>query len=208
MAITKITDHQEKAKARLPGFMLGATNIEAFMDTISAEAQALESVFFQLLDERHLTVAVGAQLDGLGQILDLDRIVGQTDSDYRIALIARAGELAKGGEIETLITAMINILSLVAPDFLFIHEAYPATVLMEHVTDTDPQDADADAALRDTMNAVRSAGVQLHIIRSGLTGGFEFSDESEVVGGDGPLDVNKGWGDEILTDGGQLARVI
>jgi hypothetical protein len=208
MAITEITDHQERAKARLPGFMLGATNIEAFIDAIAAEAQVLESVFFQLLDERHLTVAVGTQLDGLGQILDLDRVVGQTDTSYRISLIARAGELAKGGEMETLITAMINVLTLVAPDALFIHEAYPATVLIEHVTDTDPQDAGDDASLIATMNAIRAGGVQLHIMRTGLTGGFEFSDESEVVGGDGPLDVNKGWGDELLTDGGQLGRVI
>lgn len=208
MAIDQILDHQERAKARLPGFMLGATNIEAFMDAISAEAQTLESVFFQLLDERHLTVAVGAQLDGLGQILDLDRIVGQTDASYRIALIARAGELAKGGEMETLITAMINLLSLVSPDILFIHEAYPATILIEHVTDTDPQDSAADADLISTMNAVRAAGVQLHIMRTGISNSFEFSKASEVVGGDGPIDIDHGFGDEILTDGGALGRRI
>ena len=206
MVITKITDHQGRAKNRLPGFMLGASNIEAFIDAISAEAQVLESVFFQLLDERHLTVAVGTQLDGLGQILDLDRVVGQTDASYRIALIARAGELAKGGEIETLITAMVNITSLVSPESLFVHEAYPATVLIEHITDVDAEDAAVDADLIATMNAIRAGGVQLHIMRTGISNSFEFSDESEVVGGDGPLDADHGFGDETLPDGGGLGR--
>ena len=208
MTITQITDHQTRAKARLPGFMQGATNIEAFLDAIVGEAQNIETALFQLLDQRHLTVAVGTQLDGIGEILDLARVVGQTDADYRTDLIAQAGEIAKAGEMQTLITAMINLVGLVSPESLFTHEAYPATVLITHITDTDAQDPDEDASLVASMNAVRAGGVQMFVIRAGLTNSFEFSDESEVVGGDGPINANRGFGDEVLTDGGELARRI
>lgn len=208
MAIIQILDHQNRAKARLPGFMQGAVNIEAFLDAINAETQFLETTLFQLLDERHLTVAVGTQLDGIGQILDLDRIVGQSDASYRNSLIARTGELAKGGEIETLITVMTDLITLTSPDSLVIQEPYPATLSITHITDTDAQDPIEDAELVAAMGGVRASGVQLFLIRAGLTNSFEFSDESEVVSGNGPIDSDRGFGDEALSGGGGLSRRI
>lgn len=209
MPIDKIIDHQTRAKARLPGFMQGKTNIEALLDAFVSESQSLEDVFFQLLDQRHLTVATGTQLDGIGQIVDLDRNPTETDSNYRTRLIARAGELAKGGEIETLLTSFINLTVLSGTDTLDLSEVWPATVIMTWLSDdADPQDPAADAELVTGMNAVRAGGVRLDLMRNEVTNNFQFSDESEIVGGNGPLDLLHGFGDEALTDGGQLGRRI
>ncbi len=147
MTIKEILDHKEKAKARLPGFMQGATNLEAFLDAAVAESQNLETMLFQLLDERHLTVAVGAQLDGIGDILDLVRIVGETDSNYRTRLTSRTGELSRGGEIETLIAIFIQLTGLTPPDELQFQEVYPAAAIMTWLTD-DVDTRDSNMAVK------------------------------------------------------------
>jgi len=141
MAIKQITDHQTLAKDRLPGFMQGKTNIEALLDSFVNEAQNIETMLFQLLDQRHLTVAAGTQLDGIGEIVDLARTPTETDGNYRTRLIARAGELAKGGEIETLLTAFINLAGVSGTDTLDLAEITLATVIMTWISDDlDPQD--------------------------------------------------------------------
>lgn len=207
MAIEQILDHQQRAKDRAPGFMQGATDMELFFDAIVAETQNLETVLFQLLDERHLSVAAGVQLDGIGQIIVLERTVGETDSDYRTRLVSRADEIKNGGEIEALITLFIFITGLSSPDILELKEVYPATVLMTWLTDdADPEDPGEDALLVSAMNAIRAGGVRLDMMRNGLTNNFQFSDESELVGISGPTDADHGFGDESLTDGGQLGR--
>lgn len=209
MTIEKITDHQTRAKNRLPGFMQGATNIESFIDALVAECQTLETVFCQLLDERHLSVAIGKQLDGIGEILDLDREVAEIDGDYRARLIAKSGQLTRGGEIETLLSTFVSLTGLTAPDELSLSEIFPCFVIMTWLTDVvDDLDPVLDAELISTMNAVRAAGVRLDLIRNVLAEPFEFSDESEIVGGNGPIDASKGFGDEVLTGGGKLGRVI
>lgn len=209
MTIDQITDHKQRAKDRAPGFMQGATNMELFFDAIVSETQVLETVFFQLLDERHLSVAVGAQLDGIGQILDLTRIDGESDTDYRARLSVRIDELSDSSTIESLISAFIDKTSLVAPEEIKLDEIFPATIYMTWLSDeADPEDPVIDSVLVNEMNALRAGGVRLDIIRNGLTNNFQFSDESELVGISGPTDVEHGFGDEALSDGGQLGRQI
>lgn len=206
MAIEQIIDHFEKAKDRIPGFMRGAVNYESLLESFSSEIQELETVFFQLLDERHLSVAVGAQLDGIGQILDLERTVGETDSNYRARLVARSGELAKGGEIETLIDAYLR---LTEATFLVVKQTYPARVEMTAHYDGDPEDPAADQSTVDAMNNVKAGGVELDLRYAPETTYFWFSDASEVDGSDnGPQSADHGLGDDVLTEGGGLARKL
>lgn len=206
MPIDQITDHQDRAKARLPGFMQGAINIEDFLDAIVAESQNLETVFFQLLDERHLSVAVGAQLDGIGEILAVDREVGQSDADYRTALIDRNEQLAKGGEIETLLEIFIEVSSAV---FVTAAEYYPAGMLLIAHLDADTEDSIIDQNILSTMNDAKAGGVELDLRFAPETEVFSMAQESETDGNnDGPQDADEGFGDEALPDGGGLARAI
>lgn len=209
MTIIQITDHTTRAKDRMPGFMQSATNMNLFLDVINNEMQVLETVFFQLLDQRHLSVAVGAQLDGIGEILDLKRIGLESDTDYKARLSARTNELSKSGTIESLVSAFIEKTTLVAPEEISLLEIYPATIYMTWLSDSvDPQDQAEDLKLVNGMNELRAGGVRLDIIRNGVSNNFQFSKVSELVGISGPTDINFGFGDETLTDGGQLGRKL
>jgi len=205
----QITDHQQRARERLPSFFQEGTNMALFVNAITLETQNLETAFFQLLNERNLSVAVGVQLDGLGQILDLARDTGESDTDYRARLTARVADLARSGDIQTLIDEFIALSGLTGTDTLELTELFPASVMMVWLTDTvDPQDPVADAALFNGVNDLRAAGVRFHIIRNELSQGFEFADEGEGTPPDGPIDVIRGFGDEVLTGGGPLGRII
>lgn len=206
MAIEQITDHAEQAKERLPDQFSGATNLLALLDDIGARYQDIETQFFKLLDERHLSVAVGVQLDGLGQILDLERELGQNDTDYRAALVGRSGELSKSGEIENLI---FPFLTLTGAALVFSSDYYPAGVLLVAHNDADAESAAIDTNIIENMNKVKAGGVDLTLLFAEETTFLELSDESETdINNNGPTSADNGLGDEALTEGGGLARVI
>lgn len=206
MTIEKITDHAQRLKNRLPRFLDGSSNLNALLDIAGGRFQELETQLFKLLDERHLSVAVGAQLDGLGEILDLPRKVGQTDPSYRQDLIGQAGQLSLSGEVESLIASFLD-LSLAT--FLTVFEYYPAAILLVGHYDADPVDPNIDQSIVEAMARVRAAGVELDLRYAEETTYFWFSDAADVDGnGNAPLDTNHGFGDEVLTGGGGLARLI
>jgi len=206
MTIEQINDHAEKAKERLPRFLDGATNFNALIDIFSSRTQDLENELFNLLDQRNLSDAVGVQLDGLGQILNLDREVGQSDEDYRQAIIGETGQLALSGQIESLINVFNALTSAVSSDVV---EFFPASVLLTAFYDGDLVDPDIDQSIIDAMDKVRAAGVNLDLRHTEETNFFELSDISEIDGsGNGPTSSSHGLGDETLTEGGGLSRLI
>ena len=206
MTIKQIIDHTEKAKARLPRFLDGATNFNALIDILGSRTQDLETELFNLLDQRYLSVAAGAQLDGIGQILNLDREIGLSDSDYRLELISETGKLALSGQIEPLIL-LFNTLTLATDSELV--EFYPASVLLTAFYDADSQDPSLDANIVEAMNKVKAAGIHLDLRFVEEVEYLEFSDVSEIDGsGNGPIDAIHGLGDEVLLEGGGLSRLI
>lgn len=205
MTIDQITDHAQAIKDRIPSHLDGAVNLQKLFDIIGPRFQELETQLFNLLNNRHLTVAAGVQLDGIGQILDLVRLVGQSDIDYRAALIARSGELAKSGEMESLIGAFYNFTNATHVD---ASEYYPAGVLLVASNDADPESVVIDQAVIDNMELVKAAGVELTMQVAEINA-FTLSDASEAdANNNGPTDADHGLGDEILTEGGSLSRAI
>jgi hypothetical protein len=79
--------------------------LRAYLTAYLSEFQVLEDVFKDLYLKRSLDSAEGAQLDGLGQILVLER-EGRTDDEYRAALKFQAFLNQSKGEPETLIAAL------------------------------------------------------------------------------------------------------
>ena len=206
MTIEKITDHNVKAKDRLPRFLAGAVNFNALIDVASARTQDLETELFNLLDQRNLTDAIGLQLDGLGQILNLEREVGQSDTNYRQALIGETGQLALSGQIESLINVFNALTLAVSSDVV---EFFPASVLLTAFYDGDTVDPIIDQSIIDAMDKVRAAGVNLDLRFAEETEYLELSDVSEIdVNGNGPTDAIHGLGDEALLEGGGLSRLI
>lgn len=206
MTIEQITDHAEKAKERLPRFLDGAVNFNALVDIIGGRTQDLETQLFNLLDKRNLTDAAGVQLDGLGQILNLEREIGQSDESYRQALIGATGQLALSGQIESLINVFNALTGAVSSDVV---EFYPASVLLTAFYDGDVVDPVVDQSIIEAMNKVKAAGVNLDLRFAEEISFFRLSDAADAdVNGDSPLDPLHGFGDEVLTEGGGLSRLI
>ena len=149
--VTKIDDHTAQALARRPDVMQEKLRYQQLIEslTIAKEAiddpvpkawQELENVFFDLLLKRSLThefndeddedkQAIGAQLDGIGRVLCLDRYTDQTDDDYRSDLKGWVRFLLSQGEPETLIFVLDVLTDPVNPIQLI--EFFPGTVVLE-----------------------------------------------------------------------------
>lgn len=210
MTIPEINDHAEKIKERYPAQFrddgVRNVNLNKLIDIIGGRVQELETQLMKILNERHLSVAVGVQLDGIGEILDLDRELGEADEPYRARLVGRTGELAKSGEIESLIATFMPLTGAAAA---WVAEYYPAGVMMIAHLDADAEDPDVDAAIVEQMNKVKAGGVDLILGFAEETTFLELSDESEAdINNDGPQSADNGLGDESLTEGGGLSRVI
>lgn len=59
------------------------TNLQKVVQALTMQAQVLNTQEQLLVTMRYLNTAQGVQLDGLGQILGLPRIAGQSDQSYR-----------------------------------------------------------------------------------------------------------------------------
>lgn len=201
-----IIDHIQGAKDRLPSHMDGAANMALFWEIVGKQFNDIEAEQDNLLLLRSVLLGVGAQLDGIGQIVDLARTVGQTDASYRTALLGRTAELSKSGEVEALIVsykALTSAASVTAAD------NYPAGVQLTANTNTDPEDPLQDADTIVAMNLVKAGGIDLTLSIGLDTGSLTLSDISEADGNqNGPQSATEGLGDEILTDGGGLTRIL
>jgi len=206
MSITKITDHAERAKNRLPEQFNGAANLLSLLDALGSRYQGMEDVIDDLTTNRKLSTATGLQLDNIGTILNTDRIIGELDNVYRSRIFAATSQLEKSGEVESLIELYYFLMN---PVLVRFQEIYPAGVQLTAHTDTDPNDTETDILNRTAMGVVKSGGIEMLLYVAPENDDFYLSDVSEVDGSNnGPTDILHGLGDEALTDGGKLARVF
>jgi hypothetical protein len=190
---------------RLPAHLRAGQNFDKLLISIAARFQGLETVLFDLLFKRSLDVATGKQLDGIGQIVDLARVPGQTDTSYRFAIKTRFITLTKSGTVEDVIQAFRNVTGAVTASYT---EVYPATFQISGLPTVDVTDHDVAAFINATMQGIKAAGINM--ILSTITG-FTLSQASEVdIDGNGPLDEDEGFGSAnyFEPDGGGFARVI
>jgi hypothetical protein len=96
-----VPDHAAVAVSRLPA-QFQKPRIQAMLRAFAGPAQLLENVLWQLLTQRALATAVGAQLDALGVILNLPRL-GHGDGNYRRRLQAVVTTKRSRGNAENLI---------------------------------------------------------------------------------------------------------
>ena len=128
--------------------------IEALLKAIAAQVQQLEDVATDLREKRWLDTAEGAQLDGLGRILGLDRGAWD-DEQYRARLRFRIRVLLADGTPENIITTLA-LLSEGRPVQLI--EAHPAELRIVMGGAVAPE---AEDALRETALSIKPPGVAL-----------------------------------------------
>jgi len=79
----------EKGIERLAYQFLDSEKFKGFLTSFLTEYEELNTSGLQLLNERYLDIAVGAQLDGIGEIVGLPRPEGETDTLYRFLIRIR-----------------------------------------------------------------------------------------------------------------------
>lgn len=185
MSIVKIITHVATALGRLLAQFKGKSRIEALVTAFTEQAhgcttESIEDMFEQLKDDLWLGTAVGAQLDGLGDILDLERS-GRDDDDYRLWLRAWILVLRSSGTPEELIT----IVDLLAPDAdsIDLEEQFPAAFVIRLTDDWVWADAQV---LADIVGTAKPAGVKFIMEFIPTTGAFAFAggDASDLGFGD------------------------
>lgn len=85
MTIEHTTNHVAEAVNNLLTQFRNKTAVEALVRAPAEQIQDLEDALVQVLEGRSVVVAVGAQLDGIGRILNVER-GGRNDDAYRVAL--------------------------------------------------------------------------------------------------------------------------
>lgn len=104
------------------------SNVVDLINADSPQYDELEDVFFELLENRWLDTAEGAQLDILGEILDLDRY-GRDDESYRTLLNLKVEINTSSGTPEIIIKA---VKLLYGATEVIYSPAYPAGFNIDH----------------------------------------------------------------------------
>jgi hypothetical protein len=99
---TKNAKHVTEARALLTEQFRGKTVIQGLLDAFSRQCQAIEDVFWQIIELRYLNSATGVQLDLLGELVKEGRR-GRADTDYRNGIKVKIRVLLSKGRAEDLI---------------------------------------------------------------------------------------------------------
>jgi len=196
----EITNHCALAKAKLLEQFKTKPRIESILcDVYIAQVQDLETALYDLITERTLDNAVGAQLDILGEVIGQGRL-GLDDDDYRALLKARVLANRSDGQAETLIGIMVLVYGVGAD--ITLTEPDPASVRIVVLTESvfDPE------ILFGVLMDAKSAGVRLVYVYIEQDADETFQFASGAVS---EFDADEGFGDSGDPDvGGGFAGAL
>ena len=101
----------------------GQANIEAFVRAWAQQSQDAEDAAFSVLLLTTLTSAEGVQLDGLGEVVGVER-EGRNDADYRVRIGAQILLNNASGTIENLLALAVALGATTTT----LTEVYPAKI--------------------------------------------------------------------------------
>jgi len=206
MTIKDNQDYTEKALARLPNQFIDSQNLISLVSLSSDRMQGINDEAIKMLDGMSLSTASGKQLDNLATILNLTRISGESDSDFRARILSETTLLSRSGEPSHIIDVYLLLTDATS---VFFSENYPAEIQVTAHVAVDAEDADVDAAIIDSMNNVKGGGIGIILVLSPETDFFFFDSEANVdASGNGTSDSTGGFGSTLDVDGGQLSRVL
>lgn len=173
---TYISDHPTRAVANLISKFDGATLLKLLVLVLVNEVQELENTYFDLISERQLSDAVGAQLDQYGKIVGELRS-GLFDTAYRRFIEARIltnlseGEVPRLIEVVDLITEAISVLYM---------PTYPAAYIIQYTRDGFTSES-FRSRVRRQVEAITPSGVGLEVVEAN-EGAFGFADDPTALG--------------------------
>jgi hypothetical protein len=122
MLPTKETNHTQEALKMLTEAFKNAANTKALLSALCNRCDELETAIWDVISSRQLANATGAQLDGLGSIVN-ERRQGRTDVDYVAAIRLRIRVNRTKGRATDIIEVAMLALPGVAVTY---RESYPA----------------------------------------------------------------------------------
>lgn len=129
MTVSLISDHVVLGLAKLREHSKGQPNTEALLTALMASTNSIELALYELLTERQVDTAIGAQLDLIGFVVGEER-AGKVDADYRRYIRARIAINNSSG----LISDIVKVSRLVINDTATSIEVENQTVATVVVT--------------------------------------------------------------------------
>ena len=123
--IQKIADYDFNLELFLAQYA-NADKLQGIMKAANKSANDLEQALFEIRDEFYLSTAIGAQLDILGIVFQVDRN-GLSDEDYRQIIFQKAA-LNFSGEPEAIISILKTIYSAT---FVIYYPSYPGKYFVQ-----------------------------------------------------------------------------
>lgn len=175
--LVKITDHEQRALDRLISQFKGKINIENVIKIFTPQIQELENMFFDLLEKRYLSIAEGAQLDEIGEILNQGRN-GLNDDDYRVILYNKIAEYNSEGTAEDI----IGIFKIVSGSEKVVLEDLGIAGFA--ITGINANPIIVESSIIDSVKNAKIAGVKVRyiVLTDDDTFGFQGSADSEGFG--------------------------
>lgn len=172
MSLSKDSEITNEALARLPSWLQKSSNLQDLITIFADRYQTLENIAWTLYTERDINSAIGEQLDVIGVIVTLARLSGQSDNDYRIALLGRIPYLSYSGEAEVLINTYLSLFQTPMGNALYVEliETQPSTVKLTVNILTDPG---IDVQAQAVMSRIRAAGINL-ILQKAINRPFKY----------------------------------
>lgn len=159
MAFDPINNHVEQAKERLIQQYKGKTRIEGLIEAAVAGKQDLEDTATQLNTLRSVDTATGAQLDGIGEIVGVEREGGQSDADYRVRIKAQIGINLSQGQPERIIS---TFQVLKEAELVLLQQLQPAAIgISSEATFVDQEEVDE---ILEILESISPAGVRVDFI--------------------------------------------
>lgn len=195
------TDHVADGLRKLLIQFRGQPHLQQILSSYLEQIQELEVVFIALIDERYVLTAVGAQLDGVGQIVGELR-AGRDDVDYRVAILGRISRNKANGTIEDIIA----LFGLLLPSHTIVLSEGPgaATLAVEVQEAIVPPDPSA-AVLNDELQKSKGGGIRAYLLFSG----FPVAERFTFAPGSVPVvDALRGFSDDAMTTGGHFTGLL
>lgn len=120
----EIENHDEITKDRLKFQFKDSPNVLSFTEILTDQIQDLEDAFNGLLTKRDIENSTGQQLDGIGEIVGIER-QGLDDDEYRLRIYFQIARNTSEGTIEDLIN---TLRILTGAEQVIVQEYFPASV--------------------------------------------------------------------------------